>query len=214
MNTSRERPADDSCGASRWPASRAGLAVVWVALVAIAVSGRLWQPSWHGSPLWNATPLAGVALAAGYVFSSAIVAVSVPVVALVVSDLALPAHDNLPVALVVYAATAWPVFLGAAGLLGTRRPRWIAVLGGSLASSLVFFFSTNVAHWLFASDYPRTAAGLGECLVAALPFYRWMPVGDIAWTAIVFATLVAVRATVGHGAGGAVPQAVPVRPLD
>jgi hypothetical protein len=214
MNIHPEQPANDSCDAGRWPTSRAGLAAMWLALVTIAVIGRLWQPTWEGSTLWNATPLAGVALAAGYVFPSVIVAASVPVVALLVSDLALPAHDNLAVAIVVFAATAWPVLLGAAGLLGTSRPRWIAVLGGSLASSLVFFFSTNIAHWLFASDYPRTAAGLGECLVAALPFYRWMPVGDVAWTVVVFGLLVAVRGIVGHEATRAVPQAVRVRPLD
>jgi hypothetical protein len=214
MNNHPEQPADDSCGTGRWPSSRAGLAAVWLALVALAVIGRLWQPSWNGSPLWNATPMAAVALAAGYVFPSALVATSVPVVALLVSDLALPAHDNIPVALVVLAATAWPVILGATGLLGTARPRWFAVLGGSLASSLVFFFSTNVAHWLFASDYPRSAAGLVECLVAALPFYRWMPIGDVAWTVVVFAILVAVRAAVGLDAARPVPQAVRVRPLD
>ena len=32
-----------------------------------------------------------------------------------------------------------------------------------------------------------TAAGLVACYAAALPFYRWMPVGDVAWTAVVLA---------------------------
>lgn len=47
--------------------SRAGLAAVWLVLVAIAVIGRLWQPTWRGEPMWNATPMAGVALAAGVI---------------------------------------------------------------------------------------------------------------------------------------------------
>jgi hypothetical protein len=38
-------------------------------------------------------------------------------------------------------------------------------------------------------DYPHTAAGLLECFVAALPFYRWMPVGDVAWTAVLFGAM-------------------------
>ena len=191
------------------------LGLCWVALVTIAVAGRLWQPSWNGTPLWNATPLAGVALAAGFVFSNVLVAASVPLAALTISNLALPAYGSTTLALVVYAATVWPVAIGGCGLLGRSKPRWIAVFGGSLASSLVFFLSTNVAHWLLTSDYPRTAAGLTECFLAALPFYRWMPVGDVAWTAVVFGLLAAAHAAADAVAlRGLHPQAVSVRPLD
>jgi hypothetical protein len=166
----------------------------WLLLVACAVAGRLWQPSWHGEPLWHATPLAAVALAAGFLFRHPLVAASVPLAALAISNLALPAYGNLGVAAAVYAATAWPVLLGGAGLLGRERPRWLAVLGGSLASSLVFFATTNFAHWACTSDYPHTPAGLATCFAAALPFYRWMPLGDAAWTLVTFAAIVAIRA--------------------
>jgi hypothetical protein len=195
--------------------SLADLALCWFALVAIAVAGRLWQPSWQGTPLWNATPLAGVALAAGFVFPNVLVAASVPLAALAISNLVLPAYGSLIMAIVVYAATAWPVVLGAFGLLGRTKPRWIAVMGGSLASSLVFFVTTNAAHWLLTNDYPRTAAGLTECFVAALPFYRWMPVGDLAWTAVVFALLMVAPAAGGVGVIPRLrPRAVSARPLD
>jgi hypothetical protein len=191
------------------------LGLCWLALVAIAVAGRLWQPSWDGTPLWNATPLAGVALAAGFLFSNVFVAASVPLTALAISNLALPGYGSSALAIVVYAATVWPVALGACGLLGQPKPRWIALLGGSLASSLVFFLSTNLAHWLLTPDYPRTAAGLLECFIAALPFYRWMPVGDVVWTAVVFGLLAAAHATAGATTiRGLRPQAVSVRPLD
>ena len=165
----------------------------WLLLVAVAVAGRLWQPSWHGEPLWHATPLA----------------------ALAISNLALPAYGTPGVAAVVYAATAWPVLLGGSGLLGRERPRWLAVLGGSLVSSLVFFGSTNLAHWACTSDYPHTAAGLAACFAAALPFYRWMPLGDAAWTLATFAAIVAIRS----GAEAVLaprlrPSPVSTRPLD
>lgn len=187
----------------------------WLLLVAVAVAGRLWQPSWQGEPLWHATPLAAVALAAGFLFRNPLVAVSVPLAALAISNLALPAYGNLGVAAVVYAATAWPVLLGGSGLLGRERPRWLAVLGGSLASSLVFFASTNLAHWACTSDYPHTAAGLAACFAAALPFYRWMPLGDAAWTLATFAAIVAIRS----GAEAVLarrlrPSPVSTRPLD
>jgi hypothetical protein len=107
------------------------------------------------------------------------------------------------------------VLLGTCGVLGQDRPRWLAVVGGSLATSLVFFLSTNLAHWAFMADYPRTMAGLGECFVAALPFYRWMPVGDAAWTLATFGLIVAARMAAEAAATRLLrPQGISPRPLD
>ena len=193
-------PADGSIGfsASRGrddsrpiePLSLPLQAVVWLFLVTLAVVGRAWQPAAH------VTPLAAVALAAGVFFPSTIVAASVPVAALAIGNLFLAGYGSLTMAIVVYAALAWPVVLGRAGLLGGvgRGTRWLNVVGGALASSLVFYFATNIAHWLLTDMYPRTASGLAACLVAALPFHRWMPVGDVVWSLAVFALLAGVVA--------------------
>ena len=194
------RPADTAVGqpASRgsfdpsrghaWPP--AALVVAWLFLVALAVVGRAWQPAAH------VTPLAAVSLAAGAIFPSAILAASVPVVALALGNVFLPGYGSLAMAAVVYAALAWPVVLGRLGLLGGagRGTRWLPLVGGALASSLVFFFATNVAHWLLTDMYPRTVAGLAACLTAALPFHRWMPVGDVAWSLAVFGLLTGIVA--------------------
>ena len=194
-------PADGSIGfsASRGrddsrpiePLSLPLQAVVWLFLVTLAVVGRAWQPAAH------VTPLAAVALAAGVFFPSTIVAASVPVAALAIGNLFLAGYGSLMMAIVVYAALAWPVVLGRAGLLGGvgRGTRWLNVVGGALASSLVFYFATNIAHWLLTDMYPRTASGLAACLVAALPFHRWMPVGDVVWSLAVFALLAGVVVT-------------------
>lgn len=175
--------------------SFAGLAA-WSCLVAVAVMGRLWQPSWNGEPLWNVTPLAAVALAAGAVFPNVAAAASVPLAALAFSNLALPSYGDAAMAAVVYAATAWPVLLGGVLRRAERRgavARWASVAGGSLASSLVFFTTTNFACWALADGlYPRSFAGLAACYTAALPFYRWMPVGDLVWTGLVFGSIALV----------------------
>ena len=168
----------------QWPV----VACAWGALVAVAVLGRLWQPEWNGVRLWNVTPLIAVALASGAMFSNRLVAASVPLVAMVIGNLAEKPHDNLAIAAVVFAASAWPVLFG--GFV--NRGRWPAVLGASVASSLVFFVSTNAAHWAFTDQYARTAAGLVECFVQALPFYR--PLGDVAWTIALFAAIRGVSA--------------------
>jgi hypothetical protein len=170
--------------------SRAGMAAAWFALVAIAVIGRLWQPTWQGQPLWNVTPMAAVALASGAIFGRPAMAASVPLAAIMMSNLALPAYGSWPMAMVVFGATAWPVLLGHV----VRSGRWTAILGGSLASSLVFFLTTNFACWALADMYPHTVSGLGECFVAALPFYRWMPVGDLVWTVVIFGAMQVVAA--------------------
>lgn len=117
-------------------------------------------------------------------------AASVPLTALAISNLALPGYGSTAMAVVVFAATAWPVLLGKI----VRSGGVFAMIGGALASSLVFFFSTNFACWALDGLYPHTAAGLAECFVAALPFYRWMPVGDLAWTTGIFASMKALAA--------------------
>lgn len=166
------------------------LALAWVLLVAVGIAGRVWQPA------YNVTPLVGLALVAGALFPSRFVAASVPAAALALSNLALAgggAYGSWVMAAVIYAAFMWPVLAGPL----VRRHRMAAAIGGALAGSLVFYLTTNFVHWCFGSDYPHTLAGLGECYVAALPFYRWMPVGDLAWTGalvLAVARLVAIAA--------------------
>jgi len=180
-------------------------AFLWVTLVAIGVCGRLWQPA------YNVTPLVAISLVAGSLFAGTtrgtLLAAATPLAAVLLSNLVLPAYGSPMMAVVVYAALAWPVVLG--GLI--RKQGWLAVCGGSLAASLVFYITTNFAHWALSSDYPHTLAGLGACYIAALPFYRWMPVGDLVWSISLFFVLATVakfdwlllsgrpRPVTGHG---------------
>lgn len=165
--------------------------LAWLALVAVAVAGRLWQPEWGGVRLWNVTPLTAIALAAGALFPNRLLAAAAPLAALALSNCFEPEYGSWGIAAVVYAASAWPVLLG--GLVNRRR--WAAVLGGAAAGSLVFFLTTNLAHWAFTPQYEHSPAGLAACFTAALPFYR--PLGDVGWSLAVFAGIVAVREACG-----------------
>jgi hypothetical protein len=177
--------ARDAAAAPDFSPGFAAQACIWIALVALGVCGRLWQPG------WNVTPMAGIAIAAGAAFPNPLVAASVPLVALALGNLALPAYGSLTMAAVVYAATVWPVLMGRLLAVGDgwKSVRWVAAAGSALASSLVFFATTNLAYWWVSGEYPHTVAGLVACYAAALPFYRWMPVGDVAWTAVILTGL-------------------------
>ena len=161
--------------------SRAKIAL-WFALVAVGICGRLWQPA------YNVTPFAAIGLAAGSLFGISLAAATVPIVALVISNMAPPGYGSTVMAIVVYVSLACPVLFGSL----VQRQGWVAVLGGSLASSLIFFTTTNFATWALSELYPHTLSGLTTCYIAALPFYRWMPVGDAVWSISLFSTLVAV----------------------
>jgi hypothetical protein len=182
------------------------IAVAWTALVAVAVAGRLWQPEWNGVRLWNVTPLVAVALASGALFGNRLVAAAVPLLALAISNVFEPPYRSLVVAAAVYAASAGPVLLGGVA----RRGGWLGVLGGAVASSLVFFVVTNFAHWAAMGDYPLDWAGLVECYRQALPFYR--PLGDVVWSLAFFAGIAAVTVALGRldVAFGGRPSAVRV----
>ena len=162
-------------------------------MVALAVDGRLWQPA------YNVSPIVAIAVCSGMLFARPAVAAVVPAVALAVSNLFLSGggeYGSWAMAAVVYAAFTWPVLLGPF----VRSRRLIGPLGAALAGSLVFFLSTNLAHWWLGHDYPHTLAGLAECFVAALPFYRWMPVGDAAWTAVLASALTPLVASTARTA--------------
>ncbi|MGB8258766.1 MAG: DUF6580 family putative transport protein [Terracidiphilus sp.] len=72
-------------------------------------------------------------------------------------------------------AVTW-LFYAAMALAGTIlfRSSLSALRAGgvTLAASVAFFVASNFAVWALWPMYPKTWAGLAECYVAALPFFR------------------------------------------
>jgi hypothetical protein len=156
--------------------------LVFALLVTIGVAGR-----W-GQPEWCFTPTAAATVFAGWYFARLWVAALVPVGILAISDLLLPAHDNLPVMIATYAIMAVPVLFGRSLRDGeggwSSSWRW-AVCG--LVPATLFYFVTNFAVWAFQSSYEKNLGGLLKCYWAAVPFFRWMLAGDIFYLAILAA---------------------------
>ncbi len=157
-------------------------------LIAIGVAGRWAQPE------WCFTPTAAAAVFAGCYFSRAATAAMVPLAILAISDLVLPAYDNVPVLIATYGTMTLAVFLGRL-LRGQHAATSVAArwaMCGLLPATL-FFVVTNFAVWAFQSDYPKTFAGLGQCYLRAVPFFRWMVAGDLFYLAVLFGCAMLAR---------------------
>jgi hypothetical protein len=145
-------------------------------LIAFDVAARLLP---HVPGVW---PVAASALFAGRVLRIPALSIVVPVVAVMLSDVAL-AGDDWRVTLVVCAAVTVPAL---AGMLSRRWRGAVPVVAAMVSCSLIFFVTTNFAVWAFNGMYPMTWQGLVQCYVAALPFLDKTVLGDLLWTAILF----------------------------
>jgi len=160
---------------------------VFSLLLAFGVVGR-WAD--HA---WNFTPLTAVTALGAFYFRGWIPAILLPSAVLAVSDLLLPSHNSLPVQISVHAMAIIPLVLGRAarGAQGWRRAAFWGMCG--VVPATAFFLVTNFAVWQFKSLYAPTAAGLVDCYVQALPFYRMMLAGDICFMSLMTACLAAAQ---------------------
>lgn len=163
--------------------------LVFCGLISAGIGARLLC---HDLP--NFAPVAALALFAGYFFASRILAIMVPVLVMLGSDWILGSY-NPGLMIVVYGMLTLPVMLR--GMLRRNldftpgRPRAIAcsslrVISCSMMASIAFFLVTNLAVWCQASWYPADAAGLLQCYLQALPFFRYTLSGDLLFTVVLF----------------------------
>ena len=128
----------------------------------------------------NFSPVTAMALFAGAYFARTFYAIALPLAAMVLSDAVLGFHDLIPV---VYGAFVLVTLLGF--FLRERRSP-IRIAGLAVSGSLLFFVMTNFAVWAQGTYYPKSAAGLAECFLAALPFLQGSLVGDLFYTGALF----------------------------
>jgi len=169
-----------------------------VALVLVAVTVGM---RWVLRDIPNFAPVAGVALFAGYYFRPLWLATLVPLSVMVISDQLLGGYQPL-LMLTVYGLMATPVLLRGFVRQQFRlegKPRAVAgslagLLTCSLACSLLFFLATNLATWVVTPWYPRTASGLVQCYVNAIPFFRYTAAGDLLFAGLLFGGYALARA--------------------
>ncbi len=129
---------------------------------------------------WNFTAIGGLALFGGSYFSSRWQSLSVPLVALFISDFFLGFHSTL---LFVYGAVALIGVLG----WSLQEKKTVLRLGTyALSASAIFFLISNFGVWLMEPLYPKSASGLINCYWMALPFLENQILGDLFYCGLLF----------------------------
>ncbi|MCX6136221.1 MAG: hypothetical protein NTV54_01825 [Ignavibacteriales bacterium] len=75
---------------------------------------------------------------------------------------------------------------GAIGIAISGRRSVLSIAAATLASSILFFVVTNFGVWAGGTMYVHSWAGLMECYVAAIPFFRNSIAGDVVFVAVMF----------------------------
>jgi hypothetical protein len=139
---------------------------------------------------WNFTAVGAMCLFGGATFQRRWQAIAVPMIALLISDVAI-AYLQYGGDLTTMTSFKYLLFglIAAMGMLIRGRTNPANVMGLAIASSVVFFVLSNFNRWLGSTDYPQTASGLLACYVAAIPFARNMVFADLFYSAVLFGGL-------------------------
>jgi hypothetical protein len=148
--------------------------LVFVTLLLLAVMSRMW------SHMWNFTLVGGVFLFAGAYFKDRKIAVALMLSVMLISDYFIGFHSQMPAVYLGYL-----VVVGIGFLLNTDSIR-SKVLGYSFVGTLSFYVITNFAVWFEGQLYPMSLAGLIDCYVMALPFYRNQLLSDLMSSLLIF----------------------------
>jgi hypothetical protein len=125
--------------------------------------------------LSNFAPLAAIALC-GAVYFPRKYKFTVPLLALLLSDIVLNIHYSAPLLDPLIACRYLALFLvGCIGLLIANRASLKTLLPASLAGSTLFYVITNAFAWLSDPGYAKNFAGLIQSLTVGLPQYSATP---------------------------------------
>ena len=115
---------------------------------------------------WNFTPVIALALFGGVYLKKKQLAIMLPLALFAVTDMILGFHQMM------FFTWGSVVLIAAMGLWVKKNKNLKTVLGGGLASAVLFYVVTNFGVWLVSGMYPHTWAGLSECFILAIPFFR------------------------------------------
>ena len=144
---------------------------------------------------WNFSPMLPLCIFGAACFHSLRSAFLVPLGIYLVSDLAI---------WLVTGNAEWAFYSGqgatyvslllviATGLVLRNRRGWTRIAAAGLAGSITFFLVSNLGVWAFGGGqrYALTAAGLIDCYVQAIPFFRNTLISMLVFLPILFSPMV------------------------
>ncbi len=155
-------------------------AILTSTVVAAAVARLIPHPP-------NFTPMIALALFGGTYFAEKRAAYLVPLAAMILSDIGLAFLKGYEffttMRVVIYGCFA---IITALGFLLRRSLKLVNIVIASLAGSTIFFIITNFAVWAEGNLYPMNTAGLIQCYIAAIPFFKNMLLSSLLYSAILF----------------------------
>lgn len=128
----------------------------------------------------NFAPIAAMALFGGAYFNKKSLAFIVPLTAMFLTD-----------AIIGFYSYGWVVYISFAlivllGIVMLKKVSIKNVILASLTASVSFFAITNFGVWALGTLYPKTAAGLLESYIAAIPFFQNALIGDLFFIGVMF----------------------------
>ncbi|MDN5870403.1 MAG: hypothetical protein L0H73_06750 [Nitrococcus sp.] len=144
----------------------------------------------------NFTPIEAVALFGGACVADRRLALLLPLLALLLSDLLLGfivygyglVYSGMAF---VYASVA---LITALGMWQLQRRATAPRIGAcALGAASLFFIVTNFGTWLTSGLYPHNASGLLACYLAGLPFFHYTLAGTLGYTTLLFGGLALAR---------------------
>ncbi len=147
-------------------------------IIGLIMAAAITRLALSGVP--NVSPVTALALFSGALLADRRLALIIPLMAMLCSDLVLGLHGTM---VFVYAAF---VLVGLLGIALADRLCGQVIIAASLFSSLLFFVITNFGVWLVAGYYPLTFDGLLACFVAAVPFFHYALLGDLLFAGMMF----------------------------
>lgn len=148
--------------------------IVSMILIVIGVAYRLFP---HPA---NFAPIAAISLFSGFYFYRYFMVI--PLIAMFFGDMFIGFYE-WKLMLAVYFSFA---LIGLLGILIRKNKSIAALIGCSLAGSVLFFLITNFAVWAFSSWYPHTMKGLIQCYAMAIPFFKSTILGDLFYVSVIF----------------------------
>lgn len=137
----------------------------------------------------NFTPVIALALFGG-VYLKKKQAIMLPLILFAVTDIILGFHRTM------FFTWGSVLLIASIGFWVRQNKNLTTVVGGGLISALLYFVVTNFGVWLVTGMYPMTIAGLTECFVVALPYFRNSLIGTFLYGFILFGGYEAIAAWV------------------